>query len=159
MEIRQIEKNKKKYLDLLLLADEQESMIDQYLEKGQLFIMTKEQEEQAAAVAVVTWEDSHTAELKNLAVATAWQRKGLGKAMVAYLCQYFAKAGAREMIVGTGDSPLTIPFYEACGFIRSHIKENFFTENYDHPIWEEGVQLIHMIYLKKNLLAIPGNIR
>lgn len=44
MEIRQIEKNKKKYLDLLLLADEQESMIDQYLEKGQLFIMTKEQE-------------------------------------------------------------------------------------------------------------------
>ena len=23
--------------------------------------------------------------------------------------------------VGTGDSPLTIPFYEKCGFVRSHI--------------------------------------
>lgn len=32
MEIRKTEKNKKKYLDLLLLADEQESMIDRYLE-------------------------------------------------------------------------------------------------------------------------------
>ena len=26
--------------------------------------------------------------------------------------------------VGTGDSPLTIPFYEKCGFIRSHSIQN-----------------------------------
>lgn len=32
--IQQIE-NKKQYLDLLLLADEQESMIDRYLEHGE----------------------------------------------------------------------------------------------------------------------------
>lgn len=53
--------------------------------------------------------------------------------------------------VGTGDSPLTIPFYEKCGFIRTHIIKNFFTDNYDHPIYEDGVRLIDMIYLQKKM--------
>ena len=39
MEICKIETNKKKYLDLLLLADEQESMIDRYLDRGDMFVM------------------------------------------------------------------------------------------------------------------------
>lgn len=29
-----------------------------------------------------------------------------------------------------------------CGFIRSHIVPHFFTDNYDHPIYEDGVNLI-----------------
>lgn len=52
--------------------------------------------------------------------------------------------------VGTGDSPLTIPFYEKCGFQKFRVVENFFVENYDHPIYEEGVQLVDMIYLRIN---------
>ena len=53
------------------------------------------------------------------------------------------------MQVGTGDSPLTIPFYEKCGFIRTRIIRNFFTDNYDHPIYEDGIRLVDMIYLQK----------
>ena len=34
LEIRQILRHKQRFLDLLLLADEQESMIDLYLERG-----------------------------------------------------------------------------------------------------------------------------
>ena len=34
MKIREIIDHKKEYLDLLLLADEQEDMIDRYLERG-----------------------------------------------------------------------------------------------------------------------------
>ena len=33
MKIRKVEKDKKQYLDLLLLADEQEDMIDRYLDR------------------------------------------------------------------------------------------------------------------------------
>ena len=36
MEITQIANHKKQYIELLLLADEQESMIDRYLERGDL---------------------------------------------------------------------------------------------------------------------------
>ena len=55
------------------------------------------------------------------------------------------------MQVGTGDSELTVPFYERCGFVRSHVVENFFTDNYDAPIYEAGVQLVDMVYLKKEI--------
>ena len=95
MDFVEIRENKKKYLDLLLLADEQESMID--------FISEN-------------YKDNFSV-----------------------------------LQVGTGDSPLTIPFYEKCGFKKSHIKENFFADNYDHPIFECGVRLVDMIYLRKEL--------
>ena len=39
MEIKIINENKKQFIDLLLLADEQESMIDRYLERGELFAL------------------------------------------------------------------------------------------------------------------------
>lgn len=38
MEIKEIKSNKKQYIDLLLLADEQESMIDRYLERGIIYL-------------------------------------------------------------------------------------------------------------------------
>ena len=46
---------------------------------------------------------------------------------------------------------MTIPFYEKCGFVRSHYIKNFFTDNYDHPIFECGVQLVDMVYLRQML--------
>ena len=33
MKIREVDKNKKQFISLLLLADEQENMIDRYIEK------------------------------------------------------------------------------------------------------------------------------
>ena len=39
MNIQLITTDKKRFLSLLLLADEQESMIDRYLERGELFVM------------------------------------------------------------------------------------------------------------------------
>ena len=53
--------------------------------------------------------------------------------------------------VGTGDSPLTIPFYEKCGFRRFHVIKNFFIDNYDHPIYEDGKQLVDMIILRQKI--------
>ena len=39
MEIRKVAGHKKEYLDLLLRADEQENMIDKYLEHGEMFVL------------------------------------------------------------------------------------------------------------------------
>ena len=40
MEIHRIQRDKRKHLDLLLLADEQEEMIERYLDRGALFLLT-----------------------------------------------------------------------------------------------------------------------
>ena len=78
------------------------------------------------------------------------QRKGCGKALIDFLVRKYAGHYAL-LQVGTGDSPLTVPFYEKCGFTRSHRIPNFFTDRYDHPIYEAGVQLVDMVYLQRNL--------
>lgn len=148
MNIFEIKNNKKQYLSLLLLGDEQEDMIDRYLERGIMYAL--EEGGAVQAVCVVTDEGDGTLELKNLAVAPDCQRRGYGQRMVDFLCETYRGRYAR-LLVGTGNSPLTLPFYEVCGFRRSHVAANFFTDNYDHPIFEGGVQLIDMIYLSKTL--------
>ena len=147
MKIYKVTKDKKRYLDLLLLADEQESMIDRYLGRGTMYALN---DNGIKAACVVTDEGGGILEIKNLAVPPVFQRKGYGRRMVEFLKETY-RGTYKILQAGTGESPLTVPFYEACGFRRSHIIENFFTDNYDHPIFEAGVQLKDMVYLQLNL--------
>lgn len=140
--------NKKQYLDLLLLADEQESMIDRYLERGEMFVLTDAGDTKAACV--VTREAEDVFEIKNIATHPQCQRQGYGRMLMEYLFKRYA-GRCRTMLVGTGDSPLTVPFYESCGFTYSHRIPDFFTDSYDHPIYEAGKQLKDMIYLKRSM--------
>lgn len=148
MEIRKIASHKKDYLPLLLLGDEQEDMIDRYLERGTLYALFIE--DAARAICVVTDEGNGVLEIKNIAVAPAFQKKGLGRALIAYIENAYRQTHA-VLQVGTGESPLTVPFYEKCGFRYSHRIPNFFTDHYDHPICEGGVLLRDMVYLQKPL--------
>lgn len=147
MRISQITQNKKQFLSLLLLADEQEDMIDRYLEQGTMFVFD---DDGVKAECVVTDEGNGVLEIKNIATDPESQGKGYGKKLIDFVAQTYRDSFS-VLQVGTGDSPLTIPFYEKCGFKRHHIVKDFFTRNYDHPIFEAGVQLVDMIYLRKDL--------
>ncbi|MBP1590948.1 MAG: GNAT family N-acetyltransferase [Oscillospiraceae bacterium] len=146
MKIIEITENKKEYLDLLLLADEQEGMIDRYLERGKMYVLD---DEGIKSECVVTDEDG-ILEIKNIATFPEFQGKGYAKTLIDFIIQTFSEQYS-VLQVGTGDSPLTVPFYEKCGFVRSHIIPNFFTDNYDHPIYECGVQLVDMVYLRRTM--------
>ena len=148
MEIIKINERKKRYLPLLLLGDEQESMIDRYLEAGELYVLREG--ETPLVVCVVTRPAADTAEIKNLAVDPRFQRRGLGRRMVDFVAAAYAGRCSR-LLAGTGDSPLTVPFYLACGFTLSHRVPDFFTQNYDHPIFEGGIQLRDMVYFRRGL--------
>ena len=148
MEIVSVEEEKKRFLPLLLLGDEQESMIDRYLEEGELYVLRDEG--RTLAVCVVARPEPETAEIKNLAVDPRFQRRGLGRRMVDFVREAYAPS-CRTLLVGTGDSPLTIPFYRACGFREAYRVPNFFTDHYDHPIFEGGRQLVDMVYLQLEL--------
>ena len=147
MAIRKVEKDKKQYLDLLLLADEREDMIDRYLDHGTMYVL---EDNGTKAECVVTDEGNGVLELKNIAVKPDLQGKGYGKALVDFLIRTYKEQYA-VLQVGTGDSPSTIPFYRSCGFRRHHLVKNFFTDHYDHPIYEYGVQLVDMVYLQREL--------
>ena len=147
MEIKLVTSDKKEFLDLLLLADEQESMIDRYLERGDMFVLY---DDGLKALCVVTREGEGVYEIKNIATVPEYQGKGYARALIEFIIDNYREQYA-ILQVGTGDSPLSIPFYEKCGFVRSHIIPNFFTDNYDHPIYESGIQLVDMVYLQRPL--------
>lgn len=147
MRIEKITNSKKQYLDLLLLADEQEDMIDRYLESGDMFALY---DDDLKTVCVAVEIDKETCELKNIATYKKYQGKGYAKALIKFLSDHY-KNRYKTMLVGTGETPTILSFYKSCGFEISHFVKNFFTDNYDHPMFEEGIQLIDMVYLKKKL--------
>lgn len=148
MMIKEIHTDKKRFLPLLLLGDEQEDMIDRYLPGSMMFVLY----DGAVAIGECVIQDlgKGIVEIKNIAIMPEYQHRGYGRMMIDFVESRF-RITHSVLQVGTGDSPLTIPFYEKCGFIRTHIIKNFFTDNYDHPIYEDGVQLIDMIYLQKKM--------
>ena len=147
MRIEKITENKKQYLDLLLLADEQEDMIDKYLENGDMYALF---DDDLKTICVVEAIDEETCELKNIATYEKYQGKGYAKALITFISDVY-KNVYKTMLVGTGEVPTILSFYESCGFEESHRIKDFFTDNYNHPMFEEGIQLIDMVYLKKKL--------
>ena len=148
MEIFKIDDSDKiKYIELLLIADEQISMIEKYLYRGDMFAL---REDDIRAICIITQEQPSIFEIKNIVTVPKYQRKGYGQNLIAFIVDYYKKFGS-ELYVGTGNSPTILRFYERCGFVKSHVVKNFFIDNYDHPMYENGQQLVDMIYLKRNL--------
>lgn len=142
--IKKITLNRSDYMDMLLLADPSEKMVNSYLNNSEMFVLSVNGEPVCEAVVVKV--SDNICELKNLATKKEYQGYGFGKQMLQHLFQNY-KNKFNTMIVGTS-SPA---FYEKFGFEYSHTISNFFTDNYDEPIMDNGVKCIDMIYMKKDL--------
>ena len=142
------EAQKLDFSDLLLLADEQMDMVERYLHRGTMFALC---DPNVKSICVVTKEGEGVFEIKNLATRPEEQRKGYGRSLVHYVVHYCKNLKGSTLLVGTGETSSTLGFYEKCGFVRSHRVKNFFVDNYDHVIIEDGKQLVDMVYLKMSL--------
>lgn len=91
----------------------------------------------ALAVCVVTDKGGGMFELKNLAVSPA---HSAGRAGAGGICRPARRdLGGQTLLAGTGDSPLTLPFYHACGFRELRREPGYFLRHYDHPILRGAV--------------------
>ena len=95
MTIIEVIKNKKQFLSLLLLADEQENMIDRYLERGTMYVLN---DNGVKAECVVTDECNGILEIKNIATVPEYQGKGYAKALIDFIVK---------------SMPTNIPFYRS----------------------------------------------
>lgn len=71
----------------MLLADEQEDMVDRYLDRGRMYILIDDGKVRSECV--ITYEDNRTIEIKNLATYPVDQGKGYAKKLINYI--YFGK--------------------------------------------------------------------
>ena len=144
-QIRLVTGDKQRYLSLLLLGDEQESLIAGYLDRGELFVWEGNYE--VWALCVVTREGPGLYELQNIAVTPEYRRKGLGRALVEHVRSYYPEL--ETLRLGTGDSPSSVRFYQALGFREAGREKDYFLRCYDHPIYEDGKRLRDRVLFQK----------
>ncbi|MBN2795678.1 MAG: GNAT family N-acetyltransferase [Clostridia bacterium] len=147
MEIIKIDSDRRAFMNLLLLADEQPELVEAYIDQGELFALYDQGLE---TICLVEQIDDETCEIKNIATTPEHQGHGYGKKMIEYLENYY-KTQYNYILVGTGESPKTVPFYENCGFNYAFRINDFFKNHYDHPIFEDGVELKDKVYFRKSL--------
>lgn len=138
-------KDKKKNLDLLLLADPEEEAIDKYIDNCEVFEFYHR--DILIGQGAVIELSSTVYEIKNFAIYEKFHNCGYGKILINLLCEkYLENFKNRYIIVGTSEQG--VGFYKKCGFQFSHIVKNFFITNYKQPIFENGIQCKDMFYLK-----------
>lgn len=135
--------------ELLLLADETLEAIHKYVDNSSVYVVINNDER--IAVFCLYETDENTIEIKNIAVSEKYQNTGIGSTLIAHI-KAICKNRYSNLIVGTADCGTTqIRFYEKNGFQKYAVKENFFIDNYDAPIFENGVQLKDMMMLQCKL--------
>lgn len=140
----------KEHWQLYLLADPERNVIQSYLAKCQLWEARHDQR----LVGVIALEDhkNKQLEIKNLAVAPAQQGHGIATGLIHFAIDQARQNSYRQVIVGTGStSAKQLLLYQRCGFRVTAIKRNFFLNNYDQPIYENGIQLKDMLILSQQV--------
>ncbi len=148
MKIKEITTNKADYMDILLIGDEDEKMINKYIDRSIIFALYENTI--LISVCAVAAVDSETAEIKNLATYPKYQNRGYGSVLIDFVCNKY-KTKFKYLILGTGENDKTLSFYKKRGYKKTHRIKNFFIDNYPYSIFEDGKQLIDMVYLKKTL--------
>lgn len=146
MEIKEITKHKEAYKDILLIGDEDINMVNKYLHSGNVYALYEG--DLRAICVVLTFDD--TVEIKNLGTYPKYRNMGYASKLIGFVCEKYKK-DFKTLILGTGENEKTLNFYKKRGFVEFKRVKNFFTENYPNPIFEDGKQLVDMIYLRKKL--------
>lgn len=137
--------DKKKNLDLLLLADPEEEAIDKYIDNCEVFEFYYR--DILIGQGAVMELSSTVYEIKNFAIYEKFHNCGYGKILIKFLCEKYLESFKNiEILVGTSEQG--VGFYKKCGFQFSHIVKDFFITNYKQLIFENGIQCKDMFYLK-----------
>lgn len=136
--------------DLLLLSDDTKEAINKNLDNGELFVAEINGKIIAAFILKVI--EKEIIEIKNIAVLETMQGKGIGTILLHYIISNSIQRDFKSLIVGTCDlCDKEIEFYKKSGFEITGIRKNFFIDNYQEPIYENGKQIKNMIILSMDL--------
>lgn len=130
---------------LLLLADPSEEKLRAYLPQSRCFLASIHGHVVGACVVQPLGQGAH--ELMSIAVHPGHQKSGYGTALLKWVIDFFRRSGASQLEVGTGSFGYQLTFYQRQGFRVTGIDRDFFTTNYNEPIFEDGIQLFDMLRL------------
>ncbi|TGL64218.1 GNAT family N-acetyltransferase [Leptospira sarikeiensis] len=149
--IRKLSSNETPPMDLLLLADPNESIVRAYWDRAECYILESEKSE-VLGVYVLLKTRPGTYEIINVAVKETEQGKGFGKKLVLHAISQAKENGIHSLEIGTGNAGIgQLSLYQKCGFRITGIDFDFFTKNYPEPIYENGILCRDMIRMSLDL--------
>lgn len=152
MQIRRLAADEPVPMDLLLLADPSETLIRNYVTKGQCYIAETVMSFEVIGVYVLLPTKPATIEIVNIAVAEKLQNNGIGRELLYHAISNAQSQGYETIEIGTGNSSIgQLALYQKCGFRITAIDKDFFIRNYPEEIYENGIQCRDMIRLSLNL--------
>ncbi|WP_345990392.1 GNAT family N-acetyltransferase [Chryseobacterium sp. Chry.R1] len=133
--------------ELLLLADETVEAIHKYIFDCDVYVL-KDKSRSIAVMALYRISNTEL-EIKNIAVDSPYQGKGIGGLLIDKAKEIANKNHFHSLLVGTSDTGFRqIRFYEKNGFVKKGIHKDFFIQNYPDPIFENGIQMRDMVVLE-----------
>lgn len=154
MTIRTIGPGERYPMDLLLLADPEERAVQAYLSDSECYVL--EHEGEIAGVCVLHKKDQAAAEVMNIAVQEELQRKGFGLKLLRHAVSRARELGCARISIATGNSSVgQLYLYQKAGFRIVGVEPDYFTGNYDNPIYENGLLCRDRILLSMELEEFP----
>jgi ribosomal protein S18 acetylase RimI-like enzyme len=143
-----VDGGRESWIPLLLEADDAETIVRSYLDRGELLAIREDGRDVGVALLL---REGDRCEIKNLAISPERRGRGLGTQAIELIAQRSRDGGATKLVVGTANSSLpTIRFYQRAGFRMSHVVRGFF-DGYPEPIWEQGIRARDMIVFDMEL--------
>lgn len=137
------------YFPYLLLADENEVVVREYMNDGDLFAIHLGG--QIIGVALLIEQSIKSIEIKNIAIEPELKGRGIGEIVLQMISDHCKVNGYSKVIVGTANSSIeNIPFYQKGGFRIEKVEKDFFC-SYDKPIYENGLRAVDKIIFSKIL--------
>ncbi len=148
--VRKLKTSEEIPYSLLLLADETKEAINKYILYSEIFVM--ENYEEIIALYALKSNNIEQIEIKNIAVKTEFQGKGIGSFLLNDAYERAKTLGFKSLLIDTGDgSSRQLALYQRKGFQKYDVVKNFFVDNYPEAIYENGNQLKDMIMLEKKI--------
>lgn len=132
-------------MSLLLLADPLESKVREYLNGATCFGAFTDNKLVSVCVTNSNVEDE--IELFNIASLPNFQGQGIGTNLLKFVISELKSRNVTKLVLGTGAFGHQLAFYQRLGFRVNEVVKNFFIDNYDDPIYENGLQHYDMLRL------------
>lgn len=137
------------FLPLFLLADESAQQVQSYINTGDLYVYSSENDIVAGIVLAIPLEPD-VVELKAVAIDAQQQRRGIGKRMLIDVLAELRDLGCKRVVVGTANAAIgQLAFYQKAGFRLLSIERDFFSpvRGYAEVIEEAGICMRDMVWM------------
>ncbi|TCJ04366.1 GNAT family N-acetyltransferase [Cytobacillus praedii] len=150
MQIRRLNTTEKAPMNLLLLADPSRKLVEDYVNRGECYVIEKSKE--IIGVYVLLSTRPETVEVVNVAVSEIEQGNGIGKKLILDAIHRSKEKGYKTIEIGTGNSSVgQLALYQKCGFRITGVDTDFFIRHYEEDIFENGIWCRDMIRLSQDL--------